>query len=70
MYGDLIYLSNQAEICALQERKFERVLRSDMLWFDALKSTLICLQSVVEELLCGILAWSNRASFFVDFKRR
>jgi len=105
MYGDLIYLSNQAEICALQEREFGRVLRSEMWWFDTLKSTfdssskccwrtlmerlgliqqslarfgdlmlwrvpLICLQSVVEELLWGVLAWSNRASFFVDFKRR
>jgi hypothetical protein len=57
MYGDLIYLSNQAKICALQEREFRRVLRSEMLWFDALKSTLICLQSVVEELLWGVLAW-------------
>ena len=56
MYGDLIYLSNQAKICALQEREFEHVLRSEMLWFDALKSTLICLQSVVEELLWGVLA--------------
>jgi len=105
MYGDLIYLSNQVKICALQERELERVLRSEIWWFDALKSTfdssskcywrtlmgrlgliqqslarfgdlmlwrvpLICLQSVVEELLWGILAWSNRASFFVDFKRR
>jgi hypothetical protein len=105
MYGDLIYLSNQAEICALQEREFRRVLRSEMWWFDTLKSTfdsssnccwktlmerlgliqqslarfgdlmlwrvpLICLQSVVEELLWGVLNWSNRASFFVDFKRR
>ena len=70
MYGDLIYLSNQAKICALQECKFGRVLRSEMLWFDALKNTLICLQSVVEELLWGVLAWSNRALFFVDFKCR
>ena len=70
MYGDLIYLSNQAKIYALQEREFENVLRSEMLWFDALKSTLICLQSVVEKLLWGVLTWSNRASFFLDFKRR
>ena len=48
----------------MQEYEFGRVLRSEMLWFDALKSTLICLQSVVEELLWGVLAWSNRASFF------
>ena len=26
MYGDLIYFSNQAKICALQERDFGRVL--------------------------------------------
>jgi hypothetical protein len=52
------------------EREFGRVLRSEMLWFDALKSTLICLQSVVEELLWGVLAWSNRALFLLNFKRR
>jgi hypothetical protein len=39
MYGDLIYLSNQAKICALQEREFGHVLRSEIWWFDALKST-------------------------------
>ena len=39
MYGDLIYLSNQAKICALQEREFGRVLQSEIWWFDALKST-------------------------------
>jgi hypothetical protein len=37
-----------------------------MLW----RVSLICLQSVVEELLWGVYAWSNKASFFVDFKRR
>jgi hypothetical protein len=31
---------------------------------------LICLQSIVEELLWGVLAWSNKAFFFVDFKHR
>jgi len=37
-----------------------------MLW----RVPLIRLQSVFEELFWGVLAWSNRASFFVDFKRR
>jgi hypothetical protein len=30
MYGDLIYLSNQAKICVLQEREFGRVLQSEI----------------------------------------
>jgi len=35
------------------------------------KVPLICLQSVVEELLCSsVYVWFKRASFFVDFKRR
>jgi hypothetical protein len=39
MYGDLIYLRNQATICALLEREFRRILQSKIWWFDALKST-------------------------------
>jgi len=39
IYGNLIYLWNQAKICALQEREFRCVLRSDIWWFDALNNT-------------------------------
>jgi hypothetical protein len=66
-------LRNQVKIYALQEYEFERVLRNEIWWFDALmlwRVPLICLQSVIEELLWGVLTWFYRVLFFNDFKRR